>query len=383
MDRRKKGKIIVSIASISFIQGLQYCVAPVLEQIQKHYSGIHVSLIQMLITAPALLAMAVAVISGWLAVKISKKKLLMFAGFLAGILGFVPFLADHFWLLLASRTLYGVALGLATALNTAVVADFFEGEDRVAAMGIQAASVGAGMVVITTVGGMLGTGGFTRAYFINVIGFAAMILIAVCLPDTGSAQISQAKKIRLNKRVFQISAFGFLETLFLITFTTNIAMHLSGALKGDSQVSGLLTGVFSGSQIAVGLILWRITKVTGKFTLSAAMLSFCAGGMLLILFPSNIILLTAGALFCGFSQGIFMPTAMVEVADSVEPSAAAMGAACFTCTMCLGQLVSPTVLNGTAKLMFHEVNTGNVYMTAVIGMAFSAAGAAFWKMNKR
>lgn len=81
-------------------------------------------MIQMLVTAPTFLSIVVAVISGWLVVKISKKKLLVFAGAVAGITGFLPFLSDSFSLLFASRILYGIALGLCIALNTAVVAEF-------------------------------------------------------------------------------------------------------------------------------------------------------------------------------------------------------------------------------------------------------------------
>ncbi len=230
---------------ISFIQGLQYCVSPVLGQLQEHFPDVNISMVQMLITAPALLSMIVAVLSGWLVLKISKKKLFLFASLVAGITGFLPYLSDSFGLLFFSRTFYGVGLGFATALNTAVVAEFFEGDERVSVMGIQAASVGAGMVVVTTVGEMLGAGGFKNAHLINVIGFISLILIACCLPDTGKAQASGSEKIQLNKEVFKISFLGMLEFLFLITFTTNIAMHLSGNLAGNTAVSGNLTGVFS------------------------------------------------------------------------------------------------------------------------------------------
>ncbi len=73
MSQAKKIKIIISIVCISFLQGLQYTVSPVLNQIQEHYPKVDVSLVQMLITAPSLLAMIIAVISGWLVIKISKK----------------------------------------------------------------------------------------------------------------------------------------------------------------------------------------------------------------------------------------------------------------------------------------------------------------------
>ena len=372
MDKAKKLKIILSIVGISFIQGLQYCVSPVLSQISEHYPDVDVSLIQMLITVPALIAMAIAILSGWLVVKISKKKLLLFGSLIAGITGFLPYLSDSFALLFASRILYGVGLGLATALNTAVVAEFFEGDERVQVMGIQAASVGAGMVVVTTVGGLLGSHGFQYAYLINIIGFISMFLIALCLPDTGRTVVTATEKIQLNKDVFKIAFFAFLEFFFLITFTTNIAMHISGSLAGNAAVSGNLTGIFSGAQIVIGLVLGVVTRVTKRYTLPIAMLSFSIGGLVLVLFPSNLMMLVIGAVLCGFSQGMFIPQGMVDVSNAVQPVATAMAAACFTCATCLGQLLSPTILNNLSKLVFGEVTTTNVYILAVIGMTISA-----------
>lgn len=383
MDRTKKTRIITAIVCISFIQGLQFSVSPVLGQIADHYQGVDVSLVQMLITAPSIVSIVVAVISGWLVVKISKKKLLVFGSLIAGIAGFVPLLSDSFLLLFTSRTVYGISLGLATTLNTAVVAEFFEGRERVTVMGIQAASIGAGMVVVTTAGGWLGAGDFRNSYLINVIGFIACILIAVCLPETGTAKVTKTEKIRLNKEVALTSVFGFLEYLFLITFTTNIAMHLAGPLTGDTAVSGNLTGVFSAIQIIAGFILGAVTKITGKYTLPAAMFSFSIGAVFLVLFPSDAAMLTVGAIFCGFSQGVFIPTAMVTVSNAVAPVATAMASACFTCGMCLGQFVSPTVLNTVSKVVLGEVTTGNVYLIAAVGMAIAAVLAVVWRSGRK
>lgn len=372
MSKTEKNKIIIAIVAISFIQGLQYSVSPVLGQIQEHFRNVNVSLVQMLITAPGLLAMLVALISGGLVVKVSKKKLLIFASITSGIAGLLPFLSDSFGLLFFSRTFYGISLGLACTLNTAVVAEFFEGDERVSVMGIQAASIGTGMVVITTLGGKLGELGYQASYFINIIGFLCFMAIALCLPDTGKTKATQTDKIRLNKDVFMISIFGMLEFLFLITFTTNISMHISGDLTGNSTVSGILIGIFSGSQIIMGLILGIVTKVTGKYTLPIAMLSFSVGGVFLICFPDNFALLMIGAVFCGFSQGMFIPKAMCDVSNAVNPVATTMASACFTCFMNLGQLISPTVLNTASNLIFGKVTTSHAYLISAIGMVISA-----------
>lgn len=372
VSKSKKMKIIITIICISFTQGLQFCLSPVLGQIQNHFSNVSVSMVQMLVTVPTFLSIAMALLSGWLVVKISKKKLLLFSGLVAGITGFIPFLADSFILLFVSRIFFGIALGICIALNTAVVAEFFEGDERVSVMGIQAASVGAGIMIITTLGGIVGASRFQNAYVLNVIGFIAFILIAVCLPETGTTKVNGAEKIQMNKTVYVTSVICALEMLFLITFSTNIAMHLSGNLAGSTTVTGNLTGVFSGSQIVVGLILGGITKITKKYTLPAAMLSFSVGGLILILFPSSFIMLMIGAMFCGFSQGMFIPTAMVDVSNAVNPASTTMAAAVMTCGNCFGQLISPTVMNCTAKWILGETTTMNVYILAVIGMTISA-----------
>lgn len=374
LDSKKKLKIILAIVGISFIQGLQFCVSPVLVQIQEHFSDVDVSFVQMLVTAPSFIAMFFALFSGVLVLKFSKKSMLMFAALLSGIVGLIPFLADSFWLLFVCRVLYGVSLGIATALNTAVVAEWFEGPERVRVMGIQAASVGAGMVIVTTLGGALGSGNFRGSYFINLLGFVCFALIATMLPNspkTASAN-GNNEKVRLNGRVFEVSFWCFLEYLFLITFTTNISMHLAGAIEGSSSVSGLLTGIFSGSQIVIGLLLGAVTKITKKYTLPAAMLSFSLGTILLVAFPSNTVMLAIGAIFCGFSQGIFVPTGMVEVSNAVPPIAAALASGCFTCGSNLGQTVSPFILNSLSKVIFGSRTTGHVYTIAGIGMAIVA-----------
>jgi predicted MFS family arabinose efflux permease len=333
----------------------------------------------MLITGPALLSIVIALLSGVLVVKISKKKLLIFAGLVAGITGFIPMFIDDFWILFFSRIVYGISLGLATALNTAVVADFFEGDERVSVMGIQAASVGAGMVVVNTVGGILGKTGYINSYKINIIGFISMILIWIFLPDLGKVKVHKSEKIKINKEVIIVSLFGMLEFLFLITFSTNIAMHVSGKLAGNSSVIGSLSGVFSGTQIVIGIILGLITKITKKYTLPVAMLSFSIGGILLILFPDSFIFLSLGAIFCGISQGVFIPTAMVNVSNAVSSVSVAMASAVFTCAMCFGQLISPSVLNFITGCAFNKISTTNVFIISVIGMTISGIICILWK----
>ena len=377
LDKKQTLRIYLTIVGISFIQGLQFAPTPVLQQISEHFPTVSKSVVQMLITGPSLIGMFCALASGVLITKISKKQLLLFSALIAGVFGLIPLFIDSFPVLFGCRMVYGFALGLTTALNTAVVAEWFEGEARVKAMGIQAASVGAGLAVASAGAGALGAKIFQNSYLINIVGFVCFAVIFFCLPETGKAVQSKGNQIRINARVVILAVLGMLEFLFLISFTTNISMHLAGDLKDNATIAGNLTSIFSIGQIIVGLVLSYITRITKKATLPVAMVFFVLGAILLIFFPSNFPILCIAAVCCGFSQGTFIPTAMVEEANAVPPIAAAMASGVFTVGTCTGQFISPVVLNNIAGAVFGETTTTGVYTIAAIGMVISAVFCAF------
>ncbi len=375
-------RIFAAVFAISFIQALQYGVSPVLNQIADHYSGVNVSLVQMLITAPSLVGIFFALASGWLVTKVSKKQQLVLASVITLVTGFVPFLVDSFALLFAARVIYGIALGSATTLNSAVVSEFFEGKKRTVAMGIQAASIGIGMVLVTTGSGFLGNANFKTSYWINLLALLSLILLVTCLPETGTVKAEKAAPIRLSATVWITAVFAFLEFFFLITFTTNIAMHLSTYGISSGQ-AGITTGIFSGAQIAMGFLLGVISRYTGKMTLPVAMLSFAGGALLVIAFPENALLLSIGAILCGFSQGAFIPTAYVTASNASDPAAIPMASAIVTAATMTGQLLSAPVLNTCSALLFHSSLPATIFLMASVGMGISAAACAVWQLTKK
>lgn len=381
MQKSQKIKIILAVAGISFLQGLQYSAAPVLKSIQEAFPDVKTSLVQMLVTSPGFLAMVIALLSGVLVTKISKKKLLLAAAVLALLTGLLPFVKESFGLLFACRLLYGIPLGLCMSLNGAVVADFFEGKERVQVMGIQAACVGAGMMIVNAAAGALGAADYRTSYWINLIALLCLFLILVFLPETGRVKTDRENRISLTKDVFVMGVIGFFFMMLLMTFTTNISMHIKGRYEGNSSFAGLVNAVYSLAQIAVGMVLGLVTKLFKRQTLTSALVSYAIGAVILVLSPSSAPFLLLGALFCGTCQGIFMPTGMVTVTDAVNPQSAAMATAVFSCGLLMGGFISPIVLNFISRLLFGEEGTGHVFVIAAVGMTVLAAVTALWRAS--
>ena len=80
-----KARVVATVFAIALINGLQHSLSPVLSSVHAYYPGVDVSLIQMLVTVPTLMAVVVALLTGWLALYISKKKIFLFAALVAGV----------------------------------------------------------------------------------------------------------------------------------------------------------------------------------------------------------------------------------------------------------------------------------------------------------
>ncbi|MDD4370367.1 MAG: MFS transporter [Anaerostipes sp.] len=364
-----KNNIKIAVVFISLCQGLQYTVSPVLSSIQENYKNVDISRIQMLVTAPALLSMIVAIASGWMVLKITKKHLVMFGALMCGLCGFFPLFIEGFQVVFYSRILLGIGIGLVTSLNTAVVVTYFEGKERAAVLGLQGACVGIGILLATTVGGWIGSIHYENVYYMHFLGIVSVILLAYLLPKETVPKKEIKEKIKLNVKVYYVCFLGIIEFIFLMSFTSNISMHISGALAGDAKVAGIITGVFSGIQIISGLVINHIVKYTKNYTIYFAMFSYGVGCFCLVVGSGSYIFLILAAIFCGMSQGVFVPRAMFEISSCVRPIATAMASAVFTVSISMGQLGSAIVLGGLSNLFYGNITTNHIYWISFVGVS--------------
>ena len=116
-------------------------------------------------------------------------------------------------------------------------------------------------------------------------------------------------------------------------------------------------------------MLFRSAK---QYTLPMAMYFLGVGGILIVLFPQSFLLLGIGSMFCGLSQGIFVPQASVELTGSVPPASVTIATAVFSCMMNFGQLVSPVVLNVSSRLAFGEESTGHAFTMMIVAAVITA-----------
>lgn len=112
------------------------------------------------------------------------------------------------------------------------------------------------------------------------------------------------------------------------------------------------------------------------------MLCFAFGAFLLVVFSDSFVMLMIAALFCGFSQGLYIPSGFVDVSNAVPPVAVALASACFNAASCIGQTISPYLTNTLSKAFFGAATTEGVYVIAACGMALAALAHMYVKKRQ-
>jgi predicted MFS family arabinose efflux permease len=363
-----KTNLKISLFSIAFALGLNITgVAPVLGLLSETFEGEGANAIQTLQTIPNLSLMVASILVGWLATKISKKKLVLGGLLLVAFIGSSPFIVNSFSFIMTSRLLAGFGFGIISPLNVAIISEFSQGRERASMMGLQVSGMGIGAICTNIVGGMLGKIGYQQFFLIHLISIITFLIVLTQLPDTGVAVSGGTKKLKLNKKVYELSFTSFFNALFLTAFGTNIGLHIAENLHGDTVITGFATAVNAGCTLLVGMNFSKISSSLKQYTLPLAILTSSLGYLLLILLPTSRVGILVASACCGVSISCFMAESSYRISTSVNQVAIAIASGFFALFGGIGGLISPIVLNGTSKLAFGSVSTTAVFLICTIG----------------
>jgi MFS family permease len=131
---------------------------PVQPQMLAHYQNVafHQYLVPFLLTVPAIVAMASSFFSGYLSDILGRRKLLLASMAVYVVVGVGPFFMDGWILVAICRILVGACEGVVLTVTTAMLGDYFKGEQRDRMMGFQAAIASGSATVLIWISGLLG-----------------------------------------------------------------------------------------------------------------------------------------------------------------------------------------------------------------------------------
>ncbi|WP_373484172.1 MFS transporter [Acetobacterium sp.] len=364
METKRIKLAILSIASLLMIS---MTASAILADIELHFPNVEESVIQMVLTLPALFGVIFAFVAGPLSMRISKKSLVIFSlangltgGLMAMILG--P-LAMGF--LLFSSVLIGVAQGINATMTLALITDYFAGEESSAMMGLQSAFLNGGSMVLLFTSGLLANFKWNHAYLVYLAFLPVLFIVIRYLPHDRPIRANSRKNPddsgKLNANVYFIAFFIFLFGSFFFVFQTNIALLVVSKGYGDATLSGMINAAVSASGMVTGIQYGKLKRRLRTMTIPIG-ISVVGLGMGLIYVQGTLTSIFVAAIFIGFGIGIVMPSGIFMAANAVKNEIQATAIALVTAAVNLGMFISPLLFN----MISFQAATDNLSMKFIL-----------------
>jgi MFS family permease len=352
-------------------------ITPVLPKISAYFAADpHVALkVSLVSTIPALLVALCAWPAGLLADRIGVRFVLLIGIGAYGFLGCAPMVLNSLTGVVVSRASVGIAEAIIMTCATALIGDYFHGEERDRWLALQTGGAPLIAIVMVLVGGMLGNSNWRFPFGVYGLAF---VVFPLCLfktwepvehkriIETGQTE-AETEKFNWNP-IFLICILSFFASTSFYVIIVQLGFILTERGMTSGSSIGLMMAIAS-ICMALGALLFKVLRqpVPGKlmvsFTLSAI-------GFFVIAFSHSILFAMVGTVINGIGAGMILPTLTVWTLSKLTLKVRARGAGIWQASFFLGQFASPLIILGLKNLFGSE---SNAILTYAVFMTVSAA----------
>lgn len=328
-------------------------ILPILPLLVDHFktSEAGVGLVLTLFTLPGVL---LAPVIGFLADRMGRKPVLVFALCVFGVFGTLCGFAPNFPALLALRFVQGTGAAALGVLNLTILGDMFEGKERTTYMGYNAAVLSVGTAAYPALGGLLSLLGWRFPFFLPALALPLAGAVAVKLktpePRSGqsvSAYLRGAWAHLKNPQLLLLLGMTFLTFVLLYgPFVTFLPLYMDQAFAAPPVMIGVIVSCAS---FLTALAASQLGRLSRKYS-ERQLVMFAAGtyALCFALIPAvpSLFWLIAPATLFGLGQGMNIPTVASLLAGYAQIQNRAAVMAVNGMLLRGGQTAGPLLMGG-------------------------------------
>lgn len=306
-------------------------------------------LTRLLVPAPSLSVALFAPLAGLAADRIGRRMMLLAGVVLFVIAGCAGLILPDLRSIFASRLVLGIAVALIMTAQTALIGDYFTGDDRNALTGLQISARNFGGLVFISLAGWTAT--LSPRLPFAIYGLAALFLPLMWLaivepPRIATGPDSMPKTARDGHPSWR----NLLAALVLLQGLTNMVFFLmptqiSFFLEANGYESAAMTGTVLGLLMISGgcsaLLYRRARRMMGYAGVFAAGYGAMALGFLLLSQAATFPFLFAAALAIGAGYALVSPSFIAVALDLAPGRSRGLAGGILTASIFIGQFCSP------------------------------------------
>lgn len=338
---------ILSLSLLTVMAGA--AVAPALQIILEYFKDVDQTLVQMIISIPALFIALTGLIFPALCRSFKSKTLVMIGLLLYTVGGCSAGLFSNIYAVLAFRALVGIGVGIIMPLSTGLLSFYFPPDLQDKLMGYSSAMNQMGGVVATLISGILASISWRASFLVYLMGAISIVLCLLFLPNDriGARETKKKENTWKQYHVYIIAIFLLMFTFFIYPSAFAIETAKAGVIP-QKYVSVIMAGM---DFIAfLGGLAFVYVKVTlGEKAKYLAPLLFCLGYLFLSL-GNGWIGVICGSALIGFANGVGIPYIISSASRKAGAEAAATVMPLISMAMYFAQFVTPMALSVVSSL---------------------------------
>lgn len=340
---------LVALLSVALVVSSAPAISANIPAIKESYTNVNPTFIGLLTTIPSLFLILGVFLTTFIERVIGIKNTIILGLLCVSIFGTLPAWGHiNFSLLLISRCLLGLGIGLFNRLLIQLISQLYTDDNtkKAKAIGLESAFEGLGGIFMTLLVGQLVSISWRASFLVYSFALVGVIFVSIWIPKS---EISNSKtnikkqnqiinKSTRNKAIFLGSILFVIVTLF-INFNLQITPLLiekgiGGAREGSNMIAGIATGAF-----VAGNLFGTLYSKLHKWLLPLAVMSAGASIYLTTIVDSTFLILFC-SLLLGFSFRNIMPYFMHILTNGSEEMAK-LGTTIVLVAYNLGATVSP------------------------------------------
>lgn len=331
--------------------------APVLPRLMAEFAAVpgRDYLVPMVLTLPSLCVALLCPLAGLLGDRYGRRRLLLFAFLLYGVVGMAPLVLSDLWAILASRVAVGVAEALIYVLSTTMITEHFSGPARDRWLAGQTAFASISALIFFNVGGVLGGFGWRTPFWVYSSTFVMFALVwRYTWESRASAPAQTAKpapaRMEARGRFAAIVAITVVGSVLFYTVQIQASTGLARLGLSSPARIGLLTSLAS-LGVPLGTLVYSRVARWRPLRLLCAEFAILAAGFAMMGHSTGVPLFLAGCFVNQIGGGMLLPTLLVWSISLLPPKVRARGTGVWQSSFALGQWLSPLAVT-TLSLRF-------------------------------
>ena len=356
---KNRSMVLWAILSLSMANALVGTgISPALGVIRQSFPDAPGVLVQMIVSLPSLMVIAVAIPFAWLSRRYSVRKLCA-AGlvlFLAG--GLMGGLASGIYTLVLTRILIGAGYGLMMPLSVGLLSYFFTREEQHRLNGGIVIWSSVSSIICMVLAGYLAAISWRAVFLVYLFGIPCLWLCLKHIPDVtvtgagGAAGDDRARRARGNLGVIRKTWVYGAGTFVVFVGYFAILNNCSSIILSEGLISGEKVGIIMSfqtvSSLVTGLYIGKLKKLLGRYM--GTFIWLCSIGGLLSLYAKNSLALTMlGLVLFGIALASAVGTFNAEACIACERDESLAAGSVIMFMRSLGQFSSPLVLEFMAR----------------------------------